>query len=67
VHVALAVIATTFLSWVAYLVFLDRIVKRHGPEVLKHVPSAVKVYRASGALAWLEVIGAYFRTKRGGS
>src|SRR5262245_22433399 len=42
------------LSWVAYLVFLFVMVKLFGPDVLRLIPGAVKVYRSAGALAWVE-------------
>jgi hypothetical protein len=61
----LCVLFTGVLPWFGYLVFLDRQVKRHGPEILKHIPAAVKVYRSAGALAWLEVVAAFLKGRKG--
>jgi hypothetical protein len=50
--VAAGVFAAVYLvSWLAYLIFLIRLAKNHGPEAMRDAAEAVKVFPGAGLAA----------------
>lgn len=54
------------ISWISYLIFLTRLVDRHGTAVLRYLPAAVRVYLSAGAVAWAEAVAEMFQHRRRG-
>jgi hypothetical protein len=60
--IAAGVFAAVYLvSWVAYLIFLVRLARFHGPQAMRDAAEAVKVFPGAGLAAGIA------RALRGGS